>query len=135
MDEESIQIAVRIRPVNLPSQQATAVSFVGSTVAVTSDLGTEQTDVDCILVEASDKAEEASQERVFQALGKPIVQGALQGISQGVVFYGAAGSGKTFTLLGTREEPGLLVRLGQALLQPDGLPDLQPVETRVWHPA
>ena len=128
-EETAVRVAVRIRPVEQSCHQATAISFVNSTVVVTSDNGTEQSDVDCILVDASEaKSERASQEKVFQSLGQEILRGAMEGISQGLIVYGASGSGKTFTVLGTREEPGLLPRLTQALLE-------APAETRVWHLA
>lgn len=131
--EASVQVAVRIRPVKQLCHEATAISFVDSTVAVTSDHGTEQTDVDHILVETFDKDAEASQARVFERLGEPIIRGAVRGISQGIVFYGASGSGKTYTVLGTREKPGLLSRLERALLRPD-FPDTLN-EVRVWFSA
>ena len=81
-------------------------------------------------METFDKDAEASQARVFDRLGEPIIRGALQGISQGIIFYGASGSGKTYTVLGTRETPGLLSRLEKALLRSD-LPDTLN-EIRVW---
>ena len=133
-EEATVRVAARIRPVEQPSYQATAISFVDSTVAVASDAGTEKTDVECILVETSDaKSAEASQEQVFQSLGQPIIQGAIaEGISQGLLVYGASGSGKTFTVIGTKEAPGLFPRLLGSLLQPDGVVDKEVGETRIW---
>ncbi|CAE8597880.1 unnamed protein product [Polarella glacialis] len=57
------------------------------------------------------------QEHVYQQLGRPLLQDALDGISGCLFAYGISGSGKTFSLLGSEDAPGVLPRLAEELLQ------------------
>jgi len=58
------------------------------------------------------------QEKVFDALGKQVVQSVLAGFDTCIFSLGQTGTGKTYTLLGTPEDPGLLPRLASCLLLP-----------------
>jgi hypothetical protein len=49
------------------------------------------------------------QSRIFDDV-RPMVGQTLQGFNVSAILYGATGSGKTYTLEGTAEEPGLLLR-------------------------
>ncbi|WWC94177.1 hypothetical protein V866_001016 [Kwoniella sp. B9012] len=53
---------------------------------------------------------EASQEEVFERTAKPLLPGVLDGYNATVFAYGATGCGKTHTISGTEEEPGIIVR-------------------------
>ena len=57
----------------------------------------------------------ASQEDVFQALGQPVVDHAMQGLNASVIAYGQTGSGKTYSLFGPEdpdsETQGLIPRI------------------------
>lgn len=45
---------------------------------------------------------------VFDTVVKPIVNAAVNGFNGTVFAYGQTSSGKTFTMMGTTEEPGIL---------------------------
>ncbi|KAK3001018.1 hypothetical protein RJ639_021089, partial [Escallonia herrerae] len=52
-----------------------------------------------------------------------LVEAVLQGRNRSVFFYGAIGAGKTYTMLGTMENPGLMVLALQQewnLIESDG---------------
>ncbi|WVW83912.1 hypothetical protein I302_105934 [Kwoniella bestiolae CBS 10118] len=53
---------------------------------------------------------EASQEEVFERTAKPLLAGVLDGYNATVFAYGATGCGKTHTISGTEDEPGIIVR-------------------------
>lgn len=57
------------------------------------------------------------QERVFEAIGKQAVQSVLDGFHTCIFALGQTGTGKTYTLIGTPEEPGLLPQVLRWLLQ------------------
>ena len=52
---------------------------------------------------------EASNEAVYDGTAAPLVAGVLEGINATVFAYGATGSGKTHTMVGTKTDPGLMI--------------------------
>ena len=52
---------------------------------------------------------EVSQEEVYQRTARGLVGGVLDGYNSSVFAYGATGAGKTFTMLGSLEHPGVMV--------------------------
>jgi len=52
---------------------------------------------------------EASSEEVYAATTPRLLNGVLEGFNATVFAYGATGSGKTHTMVGTREQPGVMV--------------------------
>lgn len=52
---------------------------------------------------------EASQEEIYQHSTVRLVEGVLAGQNSSVFCYGATGAGKTFTMLGTLQDPGVMV--------------------------
>ncbi|XP_068615951.1 kinesin-like protein KIF19 [Brachionichthys hirsutus] len=55
--------------------------------------------------------ESASQEEVYRATTKGLIEGLMSGYNATVFAYGPTGCGKTYTMLGTDEEPGICVRM------------------------
>ncbi|XP_068161700.1 kinesin-like protein KIF19 [Antennarius striatus] len=55
--------------------------------------------------------EAASQEEVYRATTKGLIEGLISGYNATVFAYGPTGCGKTYTMLGTDEEPGIYVRM------------------------
>ncbi|KAL1405450.1 tubulin-dependent ATPase kip3 [Vanrija albida] len=53
---------------------------------------------------------EATQEQVYQNTAKPLLDGVLKGYNATVFAYGATGCGKTHTISGHAEDPGVIVR-------------------------
>lgn len=45
---------------------------------------------------------------VFNTIAKPIVEAAVNGFNGTIFAYGQTSSGKTYTMMGTRNEPGVI---------------------------
>ena len=60
--------------------------------------------------------EETPQERIFEDVAVPLLKRFVNGIDALLFAYGATSAGKTFTVKGTDEEPGLLPRMVESLL-------------------
>ncbi|CAL4188987.1 unnamed protein product, partial [Meganyctiphanes norvegica] len=54
--------------------------------------------------------EESSQKGVYDKTTRPLVEDVLGGFNATVFAYGATGAGKTFTMVGTVDQPGIMVR-------------------------
>lgn len=52
----------------------------------------------------------STQQDVFEKTTKSLLPGVLNGYNATVFAYGATGAGKTYTMLGTEEEPGIMFR-------------------------
>ncbi|EAW89151.1 kinesin family member 19, isoform CRA_b, partial [Homo sapiens] len=52
----------------------------------------------------------ATQEMVYQATTKSLIEGVISGYNATVFAYGPTGCGKTYTMLGTDQEPGIYVQ-------------------------
>ncbi|KAI9541237.1 Kinesin-like protein kif19 [Dissostichus eleginoides] len=52
----------------------------------------------------------ASQDEVYRATTKGLIEGLISGYNATVFAYGPTGCGKTYTMLGTDKEPGIYVR-------------------------
>ena len=61
----------------------------------------------------------ATQESVFEFIGKPIIEDVLAGYNGTVLAYGQTGSGKTFTMMGTEdnESQGLIPRAAHKIFE------------------
>ncbi|XP_044257426.1 kinesin-like protein KIF13A isoform X2 [Tribolium madens] len=57
----------------------------------------------------------ASQEVVFDCLGRDILDNAFQGYNACIFAYGQTGSGKSYTMMGSQENKGIIPRLCDAL--------------------
>ena len=49
-----------------------------------------------------------SQETIFNSTTKPLIEGIVNGFNATVFAYGATGAGKTYTMLGDDENPGIM---------------------------
>ena len=58
----------------------------------------------------------ASQEMVFEDLGKGMLDNAWIGYNAALFAYGQTGSGKTHTMLGDENDPGIIPRVGKDLI-------------------
>jgi hypothetical protein len=58
---------------------------------------------------------DSTQDQVYQDLGIPLVQQALDGFNGTIFAYGQTGSGKTFTMMGAPNMPGIIPLLNQGL--------------------
>ena len=53
----------------------------------------------------------ASQEDVFNGIGTKILDSAFDGFNNCLFAYGQTGSGKTYTMMGTKDDPGVIPRI------------------------
>ena len=63
---------------------------------------------------------DSSQEEVYTATTKHLVDNVLAGYNATVFAYGATGGGKTHTMVGTRDNPGIMVRALNDLFEAAG---------------
>lgn len=127
MGETNIRVAVRIRPFNrheLEQNQRSIISVMDkSTLIFDPDAdedefffhGAKLTHRD-ITKRVKKKLTmtfddvftvESSNEEIFQNCTEPLVKSVLDGFNCSVFVYGATGAGKTFTMLGSNEFPGI----------------------------
>lgn len=72
----------------------------------------------------------ASQEDIFKYLGEPLLRGALAGDSGWMIAIGEAGAGKSHSIVGSTDQPGVLPRFVQKLSVERSSP--QGHDTRLW---
>ena len=60
---------------------------------------------------------DSTQEEVYERTTKPLVASVLEGYNACVFAYGATGGGKTYTMVGTQDNPGAMVRALNDLFQ------------------
>eukprot|EP00127_Corallochytrium_limacisporum_P004776 Clim_evm2s175 gene=Clim_evmTU2s175 len=61
--------------------------------------------------------EESTQQEVFEGTTKPLIDNVLNGYNATVFAYGATGAGKTHTMLGYNDDPGVMVQTMKALFE------------------
>uniref|UniRef100_A0AAV2KE07 Kinesin-like protein KIF13B n=1 Tax=Knipowitschia caucasica TaxID=637954 RepID=A0AAV2KE07_KNICA len=66
-------------------------------------------------IDDAQKDKFAGQDVVFECLGESLLNNAFMGYNACIFAYGQTGSGKSFTMMGSREQPGLIPRLCSAL--------------------
>eukprot|EP00928_Gymnodinium_smaydae_P015523 TRINITY_DN15743_c1_g1_i1.p1 TRINITY_DN15743_c1_g1~~TRINITY_DN15743_c1_g1_i1.p1 ORF type:complete len:1308 (-),score=252.25 TRINITY_DN15743_c1_g1_i1:130-4053(-) len=72
------------------------------------------------IVDSRDVGAAAGQARVFDLVGNRVVTSVLEGFHTCVFSMGQTGTGKTYTLIGTPESPGLLPQIFEELLCRNG---------------
>ncbi|KAF7638016.1 Kinesin motor domain-containing protein, partial [Meloidogyne graminicola] len=59
----------------------------------------------------------STQEHIFQTIGIDVINNTFSGFNTCIFAYGQTGSGKSYTMMGTKEEPGLIPRLSKELFK------------------
>ncbi|XP_078347160.1 kinesin-like protein KIF19 [Oculina patagonica] len=118
---QTLMVAVRVRPLNgseVEDDRCTEIVHVlDENLVVLKDPNEDQDDIlranrsrekqyifDCAFGPNSNQAE------VYKAVAKPLIENVITGYNATVFAYGATGAGKTFTMLGTDKEPGIMAR-------------------------
>lgn len=73
-------------------------------------------------------SDSVGQDEVFQVSALPLIDSVLRGINATIFAYGATGAGKTYTMVGTVESPGIMVLALRELF--DRLPDRRNVNIK-----
>ncbi|CAK9808757.1 Kinesin-like protein KIF16B [Anthophora plagiata] len=129
----NIKVAVRVRPIsarelNLTGSEvvvrtdSTGISLtnlkVSSSKAGDSRERVRRYDFDYCFNSSDQKAKDfADQSRIYQTLGNIVLDAVFSGYNSCLVAYGQSASGKTYTMMGTKEDPGLIPRLCEGLFE------------------
>ncbi|XP_037945299.1 kinesin-like protein KIF13B isoform X2 [Teleopsis dalmanni] len=123
MSTDKIKVAVRVRPFNRREMELGTKCIV--------DMDKQQTILQnqpsldkmdrknpktfafdhCFYSLNPDDGNFASQETVFDCVGRDILDNAFQGYNACIFAYGQTGSGKSYTMMGTQESKGIIPRL------------------------
>ncbi|KAI2799311.1 cerebellar granular layer structural organization [Blomia tropicalis] len=112
----SIQVAVRMRPFSpaeklLNDDNEKNVRFRNNRVLVLHKNKNEVFQFDhCLDSSSSELFNYASQDVVFRKMGEPLLDYSLKGYNTCLFAYGQSGSGKTYTMMGTKDVPGIIPR-------------------------
>ena len=119
-DKENLIVAVRVRPMNsreIEFSNLDALKITNKKIVTVLDpleyMGKSE--------EINNKREQqyafdfafeknTSQEEVYDNTSKLLLNGVIEGFNATVFAYGATGAGKTFTMVGNGENPGVMVR-------------------------
>ncbi|XP_033209116.1 kinesin-like protein KIF13A [Belonocnema kinseyi] len=123
MATDKIKVAVRVRPFNrreLELGTQCVVEMSGEQTILQHPLTMENIDRNkpktfafdhCFYSLDPSMEKFASQEVVFDALGRDILDNAFQGYNACIFAYGQTGSGKSYTMMGSGENKGIIPRL------------------------
>lgn len=64
-----------------------------------------------------DESSNKAQEEIYESLGAPVVNAAWEGYNTCIFAYGQTSSGKTYTMMGTKRDPGIIPRLCRNLFE------------------
>ncbi|KAJ9573444.1 hypothetical protein L9F63_009172, partial [Diploptera punctata] len=113
--EQRLMVAVRIRPLRL-SENHRVLHSVDNKMVVMEDDG-DKNDVlrqkrggEKQYVYDAVFGEDSTQEMVYATTSASLVTDVLMGYNATVFAYGATGSGKTHTMVGNSQQPGIMVR-------------------------
>eukprot|EP00929_Paragymnodinium_shiwhaense_P063194 TRINITY_DN31586_c0_g1_i1.p1 TRINITY_DN31586_c0_g1~~TRINITY_DN31586_c0_g1_i1.p1 ORF type:complete len:1550 (-),score=326.55 TRINITY_DN31586_c0_g1_i1:221-4870(-) len=124
--QSRIQVAVRLRPLLLPKEARgrpgkSVVSMARCSTTVQADCipgGLESYACDLTYSSLDPRAPNyASQEVIYADLGHALVSGSLEGLDMCLFAFGATGSGKSYSTLGSADSPGLIPRLVDHIFQ------------------
>ncbi|XP_015116662.1 kinesin-related protein 4 [Diachasma alloeum] len=106
---DNIKVAIKVRPLikrekkdNLPVQWAIDNNKIAQFDVETKKRGETEYTFDYIFDQNS------TNEDVFKATVQPVVEAAMRGFNGTIFAYGQTSSGKTYTMMGTKEEPGVI---------------------------
>lgn len=135
MDSDKIKVGIRVRPFNKKEKESARGGKVNSIVKIEgnqatllrgttnnnhkrSDRRNRRFTFDCCFDSTNDQGTTfADQRTVFNQLGADILDNAFKGYNACLFAYGQTGSGKSYTMMGTRQEPGVIPRLCADLFQ------------------
>ena len=114
--KSSITVAIRVRPLSQKESELSTVESINvlsqNSLSVTGEINNKKTNqikeqqffFDFVF------ATNSTQQEIYEKTTKPLLQGIIDGFNATVFAYGATGSGKTYTMLGTENEKGIMPR-------------------------
>ncbi|XP_077265403.1 uncharacterized protein LOC143899201 isoform X1 [Temnothorax americanus] len=127
----NIKVAVRVRPVSVRELNLTGSALVvraeSNEISLTnlkissnkvgdSRERTRRYDFDYCFDSSDPEAKNyATQTTIYETLGQSILNAMFSGYNSCLVAYGQSASGKTYTMMGTKEDPGLIPRLCEGI--------------------
>ena len=116
---DKVKVAVRVRPFNRREKALNTCCIVemdGNQTILHHPEERQKTPKSftfdhCFNSLSPDDPQFASQEDVFDQLGKDILANAFNGYNACIFAYGQTGSGKSYSMMGGQEEPGIIPRL------------------------
>ena len=116
--KSSITVAIRVRPLNQNELEITPVEGIkiinSNSLIVTSDPNAANKKTNLIKEHQFFFdyvfGPSASQEQVYESTTQKLLPGIIDGFNATVFAYGATGSGKTYTMLGTIKKEGIMTR-------------------------
>ena len=110
-----VEVAVRLRPLASTGRDRTAVAACvdadeqSGTVTVLREGRHKQFTFDHVFGQSTSNAD------IYAAIGRPLLSAALDGYNATLFAYGQTGAGKTHTVMGSRGDAGLVLRLVREL--------------------
>jgi len=114
----AIKVSIRVRPFNkrelsIGAKCALAIEGVKCTATNEKEAKTFSFD-ECFW--SFDKSQEfSSQENVYESIGTELLKHALDGYNCCLMAYGQTGAGKSFSMMGSRKQPGLIPQIASSL--------------------
>ncbi|PHU20650.1 hypothetical protein BC332_11801 [Capsicum chinense] len=114
---EKVSVAVRVRPArsNEENFNGTFWKVEDNRISLHKSLGTPIAGVSYAFDHVFDQ--DCSNSRVYDLLTKDVIRAALEGFNGTAFAYGQTSSGKTFTMNGTQNDPGIIQRAVNEIFQ------------------
>lgn len=130
----AIKVSIRLRPLNkrelgVGAKNAIAIDGVKCTATSGNETKTFSYD-ECFW--SFDKSQDfASQEIVFDSIGTQLLKHALDGYNCCLMAYGQTGAGKSFSMMGSRKQPGLIPQIASSLYEEAKKLDAEGIQTEI----
>lgn len=115
--ESDIKVYLRVRP-QLPGEKPADFSIDGNTVIakVQQKEKTSKHHAERTYTFTNIFKQDSQQEDIFQEIAMPLLKKFIRGYDALLFAYGATSAGKTFTVRGTQQDPGLIPKMVKTLL-------------------
>ncbi|XP_044229586.1 uncharacterized protein kif16bb isoform X2 [Thunnus albacares] len=124
----SVRVAVRVRPLNKREKQLSSkviTHIKGNSLSIHKPSPVQEDELKDrgkifsydFSYDSTDRGSPtfASQEKIFHDLGSDVLKAAFEGFNACVLAYGQTGSGKSYTMMGHKEDKGLIPRICEGL--------------------
>ena len=117
----AVRVSVRVRPFNrreLAADAVLAVTVDGNSCTAVHNNEAKTFGYDqCFWSHSKDDEHFADQDDVFEAVGSELITHSLDGYNCCLMAYGQTGAGKSYTMMGTSKQPGLIPQIALNIFQ------------------